>query len=142
MKRIAIFASGSGTNAEAIARHLVGNPNIGIVGAPLGAVLGYSVIAVLNLLSIRRVVPQKPRLLPNILRSMPPALIMGAVVFLCYTLLVRILGADGSRLLLCGIPIAVGAVVYLLCAVLFKSITAEDCKLLPKGEKIAKLLKL
>ena len=28
MKRIAIFASGSGTNAEAIARHLVGNPNI------------------------------------------------------------------------------------------------------------------
>lgn len=28
MKRIAIFASGSGTNAEAIARHLAGNPNI------------------------------------------------------------------------------------------------------------------
>ena len=28
MKRIAIFASGSGTNAEAIARHLAGNPHI------------------------------------------------------------------------------------------------------------------
>ena len=28
MKRIAIFASGSGTNAEAIARHLANNPNI------------------------------------------------------------------------------------------------------------------
>lgn len=28
MKRIAIFASGSGTNAEAIARHFEGNPNI------------------------------------------------------------------------------------------------------------------
>ena len=121
---------------------LVGNPNIGIVGAPLGAVLGYTVIMFLNLLAIRKVVPQKPRLLRNILRSLPAALIMGAAVFLCYTLLIRLLGEDGSRILLCGVPIAVGGCVYVLCAVVFKSITAEDCKLLPKGEKIAKLLKL
>ena len=121
---------------------LVGNPDIGIAGAPLGAVLGYTVIMILNLLAIRKVVPQKPKLLPNILRSLPPALIMGAVVFLCYTLLIRFLGEDISRVILCGVPIVIGAAVYLLCAVLFKSITAEDCKLLPKGEKIAKLLKL
>ena len=121
---------------------LVGNPNIGILGAPMGAVMGYTVIMTLNLLSIRRVVPQKPRLLRNILRSLPPALIMGAAVFLCYTLLIRILGEGGSRIILCGVPIAVGGCVYLLCAVLFKSITAEDCKLLPKGDKLAKLLKL
>ena len=52
------------------------------------------------------------------------------------------LGAGASRVILCGVPIAVAAVVYVVTAVLCKAITAEDCKLLPKGEKIARLLHL
>ena len=36
----------------------------------------------------------------------------------------------------------VGVVVYALAAVKLKVITREDCLLLPKGAKIAKLLKL
>ena len=35
-----------------------------------------------------------------------------------------------------------GGVVYLLSAVVLKVITKEDCMLLPKGQKIAKILKL
>ena len=50
--------------------------------------------------------------------------------------------ADGSRVLLCGVPIAVGVAAYVVGIVLFKTIKREDCLLLPKGEKIAKLLKL
>ncbi len=121
---------------------LVGNPALGIVGAPVGAVLGYSAIAVMNLVSIRRVVPQKPALLTNLLRPAIPAAIMGVVVYGCYWALTRLLGPDGSRILLCGIPIGVGVVVYFFAVVKCKAITAEDCRLLPKGEKIAKLLKL
>ena len=67
---------------------------------------------------------------------------MGIVVYGCYWGLTQLLGADGSRVLLCGVPIAVGAVVYCIGVVKCKSITAADCALLPKGEKIAKLLKL
>ena len=52
------------------------------------------------------------------------------------------MGIDGSRIILCGAPIAVGAAVYFVCVVLMKSITHDDCLLLPKGDKIAKLLKL
>ena len=37
---------------------------------------------------------------------------------------------------------AVGVVVYCFTAVRLQVITREDCLLLPKGEKIAKLLKL
>ena len=47
-----------------------------------------------------------------------------------------------SRLILCGGPVALAGVTYLVCAVVFKSITREDCLLLPKGNKIAKLLRL
>ena len=121
---------------------LVGNPDLGLLGAPIGAFIGYLLIAVLNLMAIRQKVAQKPRLLQNLLRPAIPALVMGVVVFFCYRALVAVLGVDGSRIILCGAPIAVGAVVYFVCVVLMKSITREDCLLLPKGEKIAKLLKL
>ena len=47
-----------------------------------------------------------------------------------------------SRIILCGLPIAVGVVAYALAAVKIKVVTREDCLLLPKGEKIAKLLHL
>lgn len=120
---------------------LVGNPAIGILGAPLGAVLCYVCISVLNLLSIRKYVPQKPALVKNLLRPLLPAGIMGVAVYLSYRVLQNILGADGSRALLCALPIMVGVVVYCVAVVLCKAITREDCQLLPKGEKIVKLLK-
>ena len=41
-----------------------------------------------------------------------------------------------------SVPVAVGVVFYVVTAVLFKAITREDCLLLPKGEKIAKILHL
>ena len=121
---------------------LVGNPSLGLMGAPLGAFIGYLLIAVLNLVAIQRKVAQKPKLLKNLLRPAMPALVMGVVVFFCYKALVSVIGIDGSRVILAGAPIAVGVVAYFVCVVLMKSITREDCLLLPKGEKIAKLLKL
>ena len=47
-----------------------------------------------------------------------------------------------GRLILCAMPVLVGVVSYFFTAVKFKVITHEDCLLLPKGEKIAKILKL
>ena len=132
----------AGITKLAVVYILVGNPNIGILGAPIGSVLSYAAIAALNLLSIRRVVAQKPALLSNLLRPLLPAGLMGVAVFGCRFLLERILGADGSRVLLCGVPIAVGVVAYVLGIALFRTVKKEDCLLLPKGEKIAKLLKL
>ena len=121
---------------------MVGNPALGLMGAPIGAFIGNTLTAALNLITIARKIPQKPKLLQNLLRPGLPALVMGVVVFFCYRGLVAMLGIDGSRIILCGAPIAVGALVYFVCVVLMKSITHDDCMLLPKGDKIAKLLKL
>ena len=132
----------AGITKLAVVYILVGNPNLGILGAPIGSVLSYTAIAALNLLSIGRVVAQNPALLKNLLRPVLPAVLMGAAVLLCRILLTRLLGADGSRVLLCGIPIAVGVAVYVMGISLFKTLKKEDCLLLPKGEKIAKLLRL
>lgn len=124
---------------------LVGNPAIGIMGAPIGALACYICIAILNLIAISRLVPQKPRLLTALVRPALAALTMGVAVWAAYKGLLLIFGGSTSRiasLILCGGPIAIGVVVYLISVILFKAITAEDCKLLPKGEKIAKILHL
>jgi stage V sporulation protein B len=121
---------------------LVSNPNLGIVGAPLGALIGYVGSAVMNVLVTRKLIASKPRLLGNMLRALLPALIMGVVTWGAYQGMVALVGLDGSRLLLCIAPIAVGVLVYAIGVLLFKAIKKEDCLLLPKGEKIAKLLKL
>ncbi len=119
---------------------LVGNPNIGILGAPIGAALGYGGIAALNLIAIRRMIPQKPKLLKNLLRAFVPAAVMGACVYGAYAAL-KALGV-GSAVVLTGGPVVVGVGVYLVMVVWCKALTREDCQLLPKGDKIAKLLKL
>ena len=120
---------------------LVGNPAIGILCAPIGGVLCYCAIAAMNLIAIRKLVPQKPKLLANLLRSGLPALIMGVVVWVCTWAMEHVLHIT-SRVLLCGVPIAVGAVVFFVMVAVFKAVTREDCQLLPKGDKIAKLLRL
>lgn len=121
---------------------LSGNPNIGVVGVGIGSALCNLCVAALNLIAIRRYVPQKPALIRNFLRPLVPALIMGVAVYGSWQGLLLLLGADGSRLLLCILPIMVGVVVYVLAAVLCKSITREDCLLLPKGAALARLLRL
>ena len=119
---------------------LTGNPNIGIVGTPIGAMLCFLCIAVLNVFSMRRVMENPPAIVKNLIKPFAAAAIMGAFVRGALYLL-QSLGIT-SRLILCGLPVAVGVVVYVIAAVLFKAITREDCLLLPKGAKIAKILHL
>jgi stage V sporulation protein B len=119
---------------------LTGNPNIGIVGTPVGTLLCYLAISVLNIYSIRSLLPHPPAIVKNLIRTFLAAVIMGIFVFLAFTGL-KMIGIS-SRLILCGLPIAVGVLAYAIAAVKIKVVTREDCLLLPKGEKIAKLLKL
>ncbi len=119
---------------------LTGNPNIGIVGTPVGTLLCYLAIAILNIYSIRTLLDHPPAILKNLIRTFLAAVIMGIFVFAAFTGL-QMVGIT-SRLILCGAPIAVGVVAYVSAAVKIKVVTREDCLLLPKGEKIAKLLKL
>ena len=120
---------------------LVGNPAIGLLGAPLGAVIGYFAICALNIIAMRKCVPQRPAVVKNLLRSFIPAAVMGIAAYGAYYLLAAVAGIS-SRLILCALPVMVGVAVYAVCILVFKPITRADCLLLPKGEKIAKLLRL
>ena len=120
---------------------LTGNPKIGILGTPIGSLLCYLCITILNLITMAKVLPNAPRILRNMLRAIGAAAIMGVAVFGVYYAIETFLPGI-TRVITCGVPLVIGVVVYVVFAILFKAITKEDCLLLPKGEKIAKLLHL
>ena len=64
--------------------------------------------------------------------------IMGIAVWAVYGLVSRIFGNTLSTMAAIG----VGVVVYAVLVVVLKAISREDLSLMPKGDKIAKLLRL
>ena len=121
---------------------LTRNSHIGILGTPIGSFLCYVSITALNLLTMRRCISNTPAILKNLARSALAALIMGVCTYGAWLGLTRVLGENASRVLLCGLPVMVGVAVYAVAAIKLKAITHADCLLLPKGDKLAKLLKL
>lgn len=119
---------------------LTGNTAIGIVGTPIGTLLCYVAISALNIYSIRTLIPNPPAIIKNLLRAFLSAVVMGAFTWVSWFAMKGI--GITSSILLCGAPIGVGVIVYVIAAVKLGAVTKEDCLLLPKGEKIAKLLKL
>ena len=123
---------------------LTGNAGINIQGVPVASVACFLTIATLNLFSMNRCIKHPPHMLRNMARPCLSGLIMAAAVFGVYFGLGRVFGLDSTlgKLMLVGVPVLAGVVVYVVCVIKLKAITREDCLLLPKGEKIAKLLHL
>ena len=123
---------------------LVRRPEINILGACIGTIACYAVICLLNCYFLSRTLHPAPRYGRVFLRPLCAGVVMGAAAWAVYGIAARILGvAAGGRLiavLALGVAIAVAAVVYLVMVVVTRSITMEDMKRIPKGEKLGKLL--
>jgi stage V sporulation protein B len=121
---------------------LVGNPDINIYGAPFGTLLCYVVMCVMNQAFINRHYEYKPKLSRVIPKPLVSSLIMGVITYGAYKLLAAVVGESSyGRMALCMlVSIVIGVAVYLVAAVQTRAITYDDMALIPKGEKIAKLL--
>lgn len=118
---------------------LVGNPAVGILGAPIGTLACFLVYMVLNLFTMRRIMEEPPKVFKAVWKSGIAAIVMGAAAFGVYRLLSAFIG---SVAICCLGAIAAAVVVYVLLVILLKAITYYDCTLLPKGDKIAKILRI
>jgi len=125
---------------------LVSRPEINILGACIGTICCYFVICVLNCIFISRSLTNKLRYSKIFLRPLVSSVAMGAAAWAVYGLASRILGgAEISgimRLLAMCAAIGVAVIVYLLLVILTRAVTYEDMKLIPKGDKLAKLLRI
>lgn len=133
--------------------NLVGMAQIGIYGAPTGSVLCFALCLVLDLLIIARVIPHRPRFGPIFLKPFFASVVMGGAAWAVYGLMYRVLSHvpegeterviswGGNALATLG-AIAVAMAVYVVLVVALRAVSREDLALMPKGEKIAKLLRL
>ena len=123
---------------------LVRRPEVNILGAAIGTIVCYAVICIMNCMFIVRRMQVRPRYGRAFLPPLLSALVMAACAWAIYGLCARLLHAyDGSRirmLLALAVAIVAAVIVYLVMVIVTKSITLEDMKLIPKGEKLAKIL--
>ncbi|MEA5039887.1 MAG: polysaccharide biosynthesis protein [Clostridiaceae bacterium] len=115
---------------------------IGIYGAPIGTCCCYGTIMAINLIAIRK---EGIRFSVGrvFLRPLLSSAVMGAFVWLIFPPIHSLMGAGMLRnALAVMIVIALAAVIYLLMLLATHALPKEDILMLPKGEKIVKLLHL
>jgi len=126
----------------------VGNPRLNIYGAPLGTLSCYLVMLTTNLIFIARHMARPMHLGRIFGRAGLSAGVMGAAAWGVWTVLRRVM--DSCHIVLAGralnilIPFAAavlaGVIAYAVMIVAVRAITLEDMKLIPKGERIARIL--
>ena len=144
---------------------LIGKPDINIKGGPISTVVCYGIIAALDLIIIKRALPRSLSYFRVFAKPVAATAAMGATAWAVYGLLSRVLvslspfqaseegvpvlDALGNATLswkgnalatLAAIGVAV--VVYFALVLLTKAISKEDLTLMPKGDKIARLLRI
>ena len=115
---------------------LVGNPRLNIYGASMGMLLCYVVTLLLNLVLLCRLccVGSYVRVFA---RPLLVSLLMGAAAWAFHGLLVGTVG----NLIAVAVSICGAAAVYFVLVLALRAVSKDDVMLMPKGEKIAKILK-
>lgn len=117
---------------------LVGIPSINIYGAPIGTATCFLIITALDIFCINRVIKHPPHVLRLLVKPILACFVMGVAAYFCNAALAVILGTK----LACIIAICVAVIVYAAMVFVLRIVTWSDCMLLPKGEKIAKILRI
>lgn len=117
---------------------VIGIPEINIQGAAGGSVLCYVMMTGLNLYQLLKSTHIKLDYTSVFLKPFVAAAACGVVAWGSFSALTDSLQL--SSRLACIISIGLGATVYAIVLLLIKGIVKDDLEMIPKGEKIAKVL--
>ena len=119
--------------------NVVAMPNVGIYGVPVGNILCFSLCLVLDLVVISRVMRNRPSYAGIFLKPLLASAVMGAGAWAVYGLAYKLLESNTAAVML---AIVAAVVIYGVLIIALKAISRQDLTLMPKGEKLAKLLRL
>jgi len=126
---------------------LSGNPNFGVMALPISTLVCFAVITVLNILFMKARIKDGPKFSVVFIKPLLCTAVMAAAAFFAYRLLFWI----GSYAIGTGrwavaaylaAAVLVGVAVYGVLIIVTRTVTIDDMKLMPKGEKIANLLRI
>lgn len=129
---------GCGLTKVAVNYVLVGLPSVGIKGAPVGTLTCFALAAVVDFVLIRRLVPAAPRFGRLFFGPALATAAMAVAAWGGYKLAHLLLG---NTLSIC-VAIVLAVAVYGFMVIRLQMISRQELKMIPKGEKLADLLKL
>ena len=121
---------------------LVARRDINIYGAPVGTLCSYVTMAVMDYVFMWRTLDDRPRLLKVFTGPVAASALMALTAWGVFGIAQKALMSMhrmGALLAMCAAILA-AVVVYLAAAIALRAITKEDMKLIPGGEKIARIL--
>ena len=118
-------------------------PQVGIYGAPLGNIFCFALCLILDLIVMARVIPGCPKYIPLFAKPAAAAAVMGLGAWAVHGLLAKLFAAGRMGNAVSTLAaILVAVVIYGVLVIVLRAITKEDLALMPKGEKIARILHL
>lgn len=115
---------------------LVGIRTLNVQGAAYSTIAAYLTAAALNYIDMKRKTKIDIKLKNIVPKPLAASLIMGAIVYITYNLIDGLVGMKLGAL----ISVALGVVVYIIALPMTKAITKKDLELLPRGNKLEKIL--
>ncbi|SHJ98748.1 putative polysaccharide biosynthesis protein [Tepidibacter formicigenes] len=115
---------------------LMAVPYLNVKGAAIGSVVSFIIIAILNFYYVKKYMNIKFEFVYYIAKPLLSVSIMTALVIITYKILLGILGNSVA----CIISIIVGGFGYGFALITTGSISEEEILMMPKGEKLNKIL--
>lgn len=116
---------------------LVGNSNVGILGAAFSTIGAFAVASILNVISVSKVEYVDLKIFKILSKPLISAAVMGAFVMLTKEIIMNAVGGKLSTI----IVISLAGIIYLVMIVGTKTLTADEYDMLPGGSKLKKMAK-
>ena len=138
-ERKTVISTGCGILVKLVSSYiLVGIPEIGRFGVPIGTFLLYFTVTAMNFYFLVKYTGIVPPIRRTFMKPFMASAIMAICTILIYMFLNNMM--NGSRIATL-LAILVGAVIYAILTLLFKTLKRDDVLLLPKGEKLYAAMK-
>ena len=140
--KIPLISLSIGAIAKLIANFIfVAIPSINVNGAVIGTILCYVIIFVIDFVALVTTTKIKVNVVSVFLKPIFSGVLCGIGAYTSYGIFNRFLPDFSVKNLFClAVAIGFGGIIYVISMLLIKGIAKDDIIMLPKGEKIAKIL--